>query len=97
LTGNKRNRDEVENETDVQLTTRITNVNLSEDELMKIIFTAFDKKENLNLRQLQKFTDQPVANLRPILNKICDYVTSGRNRNTYELKPSFRPKKKHRT
>jgi len=67
------------------------------EELIDLIFLAFDRKKYWDFKSLLKHTDQPQAYLKEILGEICVYNKRGPNRSLYELKPEYRGKKQETT
>lgn len=54
------------------------------------LFAAFEKKQFYNIKDLVKLTNQSIPYLKEILKEICNYCSSGTNKNMWELKPEYR-------
>lgn len=63
---------------------------LPEQEVMNLLFKAFEQYPLWSLRGISEHTQQPVVHVREILSKIANYITRGPNKNLYELKPEFK-------
>jgi len=64
------------------------------DQVMEMLFAAFEKHQYYNIKDLEKITKQPVPYLKEILKEICNYNVKNPHRNMWELKPEFRHYKK---
>jgi len=60
------------------------------DEVLEVIFGAFEKHQYYSLKDLVGITQQPVVHLKAILNDVCTYNLKNPHKNTYELKPEYR-------
>eukprot|EP01133_Synstelium_polycarpum_P016339 gene16339-19436_t len=58
---------------------------LPEEDLIDLIFKAFEVKNFWDLKGLTSYTDQPTAWLKQILQKICFLNKRGPNMNMYEI------------
>ncbi|XP_046909039.2 general transcription factor IIF subunit 2 [Dermatophagoides farinae] len=54
------------------------------------LFTAFEKHQYYNIKDLERLTKQPVPYLKEILKEICNYNAKNPHKNMWELKPQFR-------
>jgi len=66
------------------------NVRLEKQQLMELIFHAFEKHQYYKLVDLARITAQPPTYVKEILAEIGQYNTSPTNRFTWELKPEYR-------
>jgi len=64
------------------------------DQVMELLFAAFEKHQYYNIKDLERITKQPVPFLKEILKEICNYNGKNPHRNMWELKPEFRHYKK---
>lgn len=60
------------------------------DKVMDLLFSAFEKHQYYNLKDLEKITHQPVPYLKEILKEICNYNAKNPHKNMWELKPEYR-------
>lgn len=60
------------------------------DKVMDILFSAFEKHQFYNVKDLVGITKQPVPYLKEILKEICTYNMTAPHKNMWELKPEFR-------
>ena len=60
------------------------------DDVLDIIFAAFEKHQYYSLKDLVGITQQPVVHLKAILRDVCNYNLKNPHKNTYELKPEYR-------
>ncbi|XP_066966629.1 general transcription factor IIF subunit 2 [Macrobrachium rosenbergii] len=60
------------------------------ERVMEMLFTAFEKHQYYNIKDLQKLTRQPITYLKEILKEVCDYNVKNPHKNTWELKPEYR-------
>jgi len=60
------------------------------DKVMDMLFSAFEKHQFYNIKDLVRITKQPVQYLKEILNDVCNYNLRGPHKNTWELKPEYR-------
>ncbi|BFZ06561.1 hypothetical protein BsWGS_09600 [Bradybaena similaris] len=58
--------------------------------VMDVLFSAFEKHQFYNVKDLVGITKQPVPYLKEILNEICNYNMAAPHKNMWELKPEFR-------
>eukprot|EP01113_Clastostelium_recurvatum_P029552 TRINITY_DN3566_c0_g1_i3.p1 TRINITY_DN3566_c0_g1~~TRINITY_DN3566_c0_g1_i3.p1 ORF type:complete len:280 (-),score=72.65 TRINITY_DN3566_c0_g1_i3:132-971(-) len=65
-------------------------VSRNKDEVLDMLFAAFEKKPFYNLEGLVTLTEQPHQHLKNILADVAIKHVKGPNRNMYELKPEFR-------
>jgi len=65
------------------------------DKVMDVLFSAFEKHQFYNVKDLVGITKQPVPYLKEILNEICNYNMTAPHKNMWELKPEFRHYKAH--
>jgi len=66
------------------------NVRLEKNQLMELIFHAFEKHQFYKLVDLARITQQPSTYVKEILTEIGQYNTGPTNRYTWELKPEYR-------
>lgn len=64
------------------------------DRVMEVLYSAFEKHQYYNIKDLQKLTRQPITYLKEILKEVCDYNVKNPHKNTWELKPEYRHYKK---
>lgn len=60
------------------------------DKVMEILFSAFEKHQYYNIKDLEKITRQPVPYLKEILKEICNYNAKNPHKSMWELKPEYR-------
>ncbi|XP_041358601.1 general transcription factor IIF subunit 2-like [Gigantopelta aegis] len=60
------------------------------DQVLDMLFSAFEKHQYYNVKDLVKITKQPVPYLKEILKEICSYNMKAPHRNMWELKPEYR-------
>ncbi|XP_064638590.1 general transcription factor IIF subunit 2-like [Lineus longissimus] len=60
------------------------------DQVMEMLFSAFEKHQYYNLKDLVTITKQPVTYLKEILKEFCTYNTKAPHKNMWELKPEYR-------
>jgi len=60
------------------------------DKVMDMLFSAFEKHQYYNVKDLQAYTQQPITYLKDILREICNYNMKAPHRSMWELKPEFR-------
>lgn len=60
------------------------------DAVMEILFSAFEKHQYYNIKDLVKITKQPVVYLKEILKDVCNYNLKNPHKNMWELKPEYR-------
>ncbi|XP_078736230.1 general transcription factor IIF subunit 2 [Lampetra fluviatilis] len=59
-------------------------------QVLDMLFSAFEKHQYYNIRDLVDITKQPVTYLKDILREIGIYNVKGTHKNTWELKPEYR-------
>ncbi|XP_064413811.1 general transcription factor IIF subunit 2 isoform X2 [Latimeria chalumnae] len=59
-------------------------------QVLDMLFTAFEKHQYYNIKDLVDITKQPVIYLKEILREIGIYNVKGTHKNTWELKPEYR-------
>ncbi|XP_073436384.1 general transcription factor IIF subunit 2 isoform X2 [Dendrobates tinctorius] len=59
-------------------------------QVLDMLFSAFEKHQYYNLKDLVDITKQPVSYLKDILRDICIHNVKGTHKNTWELKPEYR-------
>lgn len=64
---------------------------LDKQDVIDIIFNAFEKHEFWTVRDLADFSGQPVAYIQELVSEIC-VLNKKDHRNTYELKPEYKQK-----
>ncbi|XP_002160344.3 general transcription factor IIF subunit 2 isoform X1 [Hydra vulgaris] len=69
-------------------------VRAERDEVLEVLFSAFEKHQFYTLKDLVGITQQPVVHLKAILRDVCNYNLKNPHKNTYELKPEYRHYKK---
>merc|ERR550519_2537382 len=60
------------------------------DKVMDMLFSAFEKHQFYNIKDLVNITKQPVQYLKEILHDIGIYNVKGTHKNTWELRPEYR-------
>ena len=60
------------------------------EEVLDLLFTAFQQHQYYNFRDLVHKTKQPPAYLKEILREVCVYNTKAPHKNMWELKPEYR-------
>lgn len=60
------------------------------DKVLDMLFSAFEKHQYYNIKDLEKITRQPVPYLKEILKEICNYNAKNPHKNMWELKPEYR-------
>jgi transcription initiation factor TFIIF subunit beta len=70
---------------------------LPKEDVMNILFAAFEKYSYWNLKGLVQHSDQPVSYLKEILNEICIFNQRGPYKNMYQLKPEYKKVKVEKT
>ncbi|KAK7153759.1 hypothetical protein R3I94_007199 [Phoxinus phoxinus] len=58
--------------------------------VLEMLFSAFEKHQYYNIRDLVDITKQPVIYLKEILREICVYNPRGPHKSTWELKSEYR-------
>ncbi|XP_054467887.1 general transcription factor IIF subunit 2 isoform X2 [Anoplopoma fimbria] len=59
-------------------------------QVLDMLFSAFEKHQFYNIKDLVDITKQPVIYLKEILRDIGVYNVKGTHKNTWELKPEYR-------
>ncbi|XP_010581713.1 PREDICTED: general transcription factor IIF subunit 2 isoform X1 [Haliaeetus leucocephalus] len=59
-------------------------------QVLDMLFSAFEKHQYYNIKDLVDITKQPVIYLKEILREIGIYNVKGTHKNTWELKPEYR-------
>uniref|UniRef100_A0A1A7YVU8 General transcription factor IIF subunit 2 n=2 Tax=Iconisemion striatum TaxID=60296 RepID=A0A1A7YVU8_9TELE len=59
-------------------------------QVLDMLFSAFEKHQYYNIKDLVDITKQPVTYLKEILRDIGIYNIKGAHKNTWELKPEYR-------
>ncbi|NP_001082266.1 general transcription factor IIF subunit 2 [Xenopus laevis] len=59
-------------------------------QVLDMLFSAFEKHQYYNIKDLVDITKQPVTYLKEILRDIGIYNMKGTHKNTWELKPEYR-------
>nr|XP_020463537.1 general transcription factor IIF subunit 2 [Monopterus albus] len=59
-------------------------------QVLDMLFSAFEKHQYYNIKDLVDITNQPVIYLKEILRNIGIYNVKGTHKNTWELKPEYR-------
>lgn len=54
------------------------------------LYTAFERQQYYNIKDLVRMTNQPLPYLKEILKEICIYCSQGTHKNMWELKPEYR-------
>ncbi|KAI8051218.1 transcription initiation factor IIF, beta subunit-domain-containing protein [Syncephalis plumigaleata] len=60
------------------------------ENLITLLFSAFEKYQYWNLKGIMKFTNQPQAYLKEVLADICYLVKKGKYHSMYRLKEEYR-------
>ncbi|XP_062861882.1 general transcription factor IIF subunit 2b [Trichomycterus rosablanca] len=58
--------------------------------VLEMLFSAFEKHQYYNIKDLVEITKQPVIYLKEILREIGVYNSRGPHKSTWELKPEYR-------
>ncbi|KAK3543785.1 hypothetical protein QTP70_027193 [Hemibagrus guttatus] len=58
--------------------------------VLEMLFSAFEKHQYYNIKDLVEITKQPVIYLKEILREIGVYNPRGPHKSTWELKPEYR-------
>jgi len=66
------------------------NVRLEKQQLMELLFQAFEKHQYYKLVDLARITHQPSTYVKDVLQEIGKYNTGPTNRYTWELRPEYR-------
>uniref|UniRef100_A0A8C4R2P0 General transcription factor IIF subunit 2 n=1 Tax=Eptatretus burgeri TaxID=7764 RepID=A0A8C4R2P0_EPTBU len=59
-------------------------------QVLDMLFSAFEKHQYYNIKDLVDVTKQPITYLKDILREIGIYNVKGTHKNTWELKPEYR-------
>ncbi|CAB1328732.1 unnamed protein product [Coregonus sp. 'balchen'] len=65
-------------------------VRAERQQVMDMLFSAFEKHQYYNIKDLVVVTKQPVTYLKEILREIGVYNAKGTHKSTWELKPEYR-------
>ncbi|XP_055734060.1 general transcription factor IIF subunit 2b isoform X2 [Salvelinus fontinalis] len=65
-------------------------VRADRQQVMDMLFSAFEKHQYYNIKDLVEVTKQPVTYLKEILREIGVYNAKGTHKSTWELKPEYR-------
>ncbi|KAI4872447.1 hypothetical protein NFI96_033680 [Prochilodus magdalenae] len=60
------------------------------EKVLEMLFSAFEKHQYYNIKNLVEITKQPVTYLKEILREIGVYNSRGPHKSTWELKPEYR-------
>lgn len=60
------------------------------DAVLEMLFSAFEKHQYYNIKDLVMVTRQPVVYLKEILKDVCNYNLKNPHKNMWELKPEYR-------
>lgn len=60
------------------------------DAVLEMLFSAFEKHQYYNIKDLVKITKQPITYLKEILKEVCNYNLKNPHKNMWELKPEYR-------
>uniref|UniRef100_A0A665ULU4 General transcription factor IIF subunit 2 n=1 Tax=Echeneis naucrates TaxID=173247 RepID=A0A665ULU4_ECHNA len=58
--------------------------------VLDMVFSAFEKHQYYNIKDLVDITRQPVTYLKEIMREIGTYNSKGAHKSTWELKPEYR-------
>uniref|UniRef100_H3CFQ1 General transcription factor IIF subunit 2 n=1 Tax=Tetraodon nigroviridis TaxID=99883 RepID=H3CFQ1_TETNG len=58
--------------------------------VLDMLFSAFEKHQHYNIKELVDITKQPVTYLKEILKEIGTYNNKGPHKSTWEVKPEYR-------
>ncbi|XP_068185730.1 general transcription factor IIF subunit 2-like [Antennarius striatus] len=58
--------------------------------VLDMLFSAFEKHQYYNIKDLVDITKQPVTYLKEILKEVGTYTNKGAHKSTWELKPEYR-------
>ncbi|XP_056650216.1 general transcription factor IIF subunit 2-like [Monodelphis domestica] len=59
-------------------------------QVLDMLFSAFEKHQYYNIKDLVDITKQPIIYLKELLREIGIYNVKGTHKNTWELKPEYR-------
>ncbi|CAN9497897.1 unnamed protein product [Ophioblennius macclurei] len=57
--------------------------------VLDMLFSAFERHQYYNIKNLVEITKQPVSYLKEIIREIGTYISKGPHKNTWELKPEY--------
>lgn len=60
------------------------------DVVLNMLFSAFEKHQYYNIKDLVKITRQPIGYLKEILKEFCEYNVKNPHKNMWELKKEYR-------
>jgi len=60
------------------------------EKVLEMLFSAFEKHQYYNLKDLVRITNQPVGYLKEVLKEVCNYCVKNPHKNMWELKPEYR-------
>ncbi|CAL8243586.1 unnamed protein product [Lota lota] len=63
---------------------------VDKQQVLDMLFSAFEKHQYYNIKDLVDITKQPVTYLKEILRDIGNYNVKGTHKNTWELRPEYR-------
>ncbi|XP_063808902.1 general transcription factor IIF subunit 2 isoform X2 [Pseudophryne corroboree] len=63
---------------------------VDKQQVLDMLFSAFEKHQYYNIKDLVDITKQPVTYLKEILREIGIHNVKGAHKNTWELKPEYR-------
>lgn len=63
---------------------------MTRDQLTMVLFKCFSQYEYWNLRGLVKYTHQPQAFVKEMLEYLCDHMKKGKYHGMYRLKDDYR-------
>jgi len=66
------------------------NVRVEKQQLVELLFQAFEKHQFYKLVDLARITQQPPTYVKEVLSEIAQYNTGPTHRYTWELKPEYR-------
>ncbi|CAO1439022.1 unnamed protein product [Diamesa tonsa] len=63
---------------------------VDKSQVLDMLFNAFEKHQYYNIKDLVKFTNQPISYLKEILKEVCEYNMKNPHKNMWELKKEYR-------
>ncbi|GAB1606421.1 general transcription factor IIF subunit 2-like [Argonauta hians] len=66
------------------------NIRKDWNEVTEMLYSAFEKHQYYNVKDLVRITKQPIIYLKEILKEICVYNMKAPHKNMWELKPEYR-------
>lgn len=63
---------------------------MDKSQVLDMLFNAFEKHQYYNIKDLVKFTNQPISYLKEILKEVCEYNMKNPHKNMWELKKEYR-------